>query len=103
VTGAARLIDDAGDAIAGAQPAGTRFWVQPSAEPAAAGSATIAAQTAPVSTTVVNAAIGVQHVSPYAARENLAVLSTSAATGSDALTVSWEIDRNAPDSFDAAG
>lgn len=103
VAGPARIVGESGQALTGAQQPGTRFWVQPTADPAADGSAVLRAQTASVTTTFVNIALGAQHVSPYAARETLAVLATSTQAANAELAVAWEIDRNAPDQFDTEG
>ena len=102
-TGPARLVDAAGATLSGLQQPGTSFWVLPTATPAAAGSVTVRAQTSAVTTTVVNAALGKVNVSPFAARENLAVLSTSSRSSQHELALEWEIDQNSPDDFDADG
>ncbi len=103
VAGPARLVGDDGAPLSGLQQPGTSFWVQPTASPAAAGSVTVRAQTSAVTTTVVNAALGRVNVSPFAARENLAVLSTSSQSAQHELALAWEIDQNSPDDFDANG
>jgi TQXA domain-containing protein len=103
VTGPARLVDASGQALTGPQGAGTTFWVQPTASPAAAGSATISAQTASATTTSVHAIFGRQQVSPFAARETLSTLSSSSQRATDSLEVSWEIDQNSPEHYDANG
>ena len=102
-TGPARLVDATGATLTGLQQPGTSFWVLPTAIPAAAGTVTVRAQTSAVTTTVVNAALGKVNVSPFAARENLAVLSTSSRSSQHELALNWEIDQNSPDDFDADG
>ncbi|WP_449280889.1 Cys-Gln thioester bond-forming surface protein [Leucobacter sp.] len=103
VSGPARLVDAAGQTLTGAQSAGTSFWVQPTASPAAAGSATVSAQTASITTTSVHALFGKQQVSPFAARETLSTLSSSSQRADDTLQVSWEIDQNSPEHYDPDG
>ena len=104
VDGPARIVGDDGAALTGALQPGTRFWVQPTDVPAAAGAATVRSQTQPASVTVVNAALGQQHVAPRAARENLAVLDTVTLPAATAqLRLDWSIDLNSPDAFDPDG
>ena len=103
ISGPARLVDASGQALSGPQSAGTGFWVQPTASPAAAGSATISVQTASATTTSVHAIFGKQQVSPFAARETLSTLSSSSQRATDSLEVSWEIDQNSPEHYDANG
>ncbi|MBO1901365.1 thioester domain-containing protein [Leucobacter weissii] len=103
VSGPAVVIDEQGVAVSGPQAPGTRFWLRPTASPAAPGSATVTATTVDVTSTVVNAAFGRQHVSPNAVRETLAVTSTDTQNATHALTASWVLDQSNPGDFDPDG
>lgn len=103
VSGPATVINEQGNPVSGPQAPGTRFWLQPTASPAAPGSATVTATTINVTTEVVNAAFGQQHVTPFGARETLAVLSPRIQNASHAITASWVLDQSSPGSFDPNG
>lgn len=97
-----RIVDVEGQALTGAQASGTQFWLRPTTTPTLDGSATITATSQSVTSTVLHAAFGNSHTSPFAPRETLAQLQTVTQTATpQSLKVSWTIDQTSPADYDA--